>query len=114
MFGGQIALNHLHVSSQGNIILLNKQIDVPSSFIVNVSSVLHIHSYVDDKFFSKLLFKLGKYDKEYLNGTVNWRNKTLPMPSMIREYALRMALEGKFRTASEFASMFVKVTRNKL
>ncbi len=111
MFAGELALNHLHASFQAHIVK-TAELDMPSSEIgANLSCALHIHSYPDEKYFSKLLFRKGAYDKMvvlYSNGTIIWPKE--PEPPMVIEYAQRMALEGKFRTSAELRSIFETVT----
>jgi hypothetical protein len=86
LYGQSLGMNHLIATKQLNVIQLPNLIDYPSGNVEPIRSKLHIHVFHGDDMFSKFVFKMGRYD----NMTVSNENATL-----VKYYALKMALEGK-------------------
>ena len=86
LYGQSLGMNHLIATKQLNVIPLPNLIDYPSGNVESIFNKLHIHVFHGDDMFSKFVFKMGRYD----NMTVSDGNATL-----VKYYALKMALEGK-------------------
>lgn len=107
LYGQHLGLNHLMATNQLNVIKLQNHLDYPSGNNQSVFSMIHIHVFHGEMFFSKQMFKIGKYDK-MLNQTREIQNL-----NKVAFYACRMALEGKFFKNELLAEMLQKVNGKK-
>ena len=71
----------------------------------SVLKVLHIHVYHGDDMFSKFQFKDGKYDGLELPSEEN--------STLIKYYALKMAIEGKKKDPTDLVLQLKKETDKK-
>ena len=104
LYGQSLALNHLIALNELNVVKLEELIDFPSANTQSVFRKIHIHVFHGNEMFSKFLFKLGKYD----NMSVSNENATL-----VKYYALKMALEGKRTSEEKLYLQLVDVGKNK-
>jgi hypothetical protein len=104
LYGQSLALNHLIALNELNVVKLDELIDFPSANAQSVFRKIHIHVFHGHEMFSKFLFKLGKYD----NMSVSNENATL-----VKYYALKMALEGKRTSEEKLYLQLVDVGKNK-
>lgn len=87
LYGQNLALNHLIAKKSSNVVKIESLLDYPSGNILSIFKVLHIHVFHGDDMFSKFMFKAGRYDNLELPSNEN--------STLIKYYALKMALEGK-------------------
>ena len=99
MYGQSLGLNHLIATNQLNVLKLEGLIDYGSGNVESIFNKLHIHVFHGGDMFSKFVFKTGAYDKM----KVSEENATL-----VKYYALKMALEGKLLGEEQLASELKK------
>lgn len=90
LYGQHLALNHLIASQQLNVIKLVNHIDYPSGNNDSIFKMIHIHVFHGEGFFSKSMFKAGRYDQ--MTEEVKDKAKS----NMVAWFACRMALESKY------------------
>ena len=99
-----MAMNHLIVSKEINVIKLEDLIDYGSGNSESVFSKIHIHVYHGEDMFSKFMFRDQKYDN-------------LPLPyndtNLIKFYCLNIALESKRKSHNEIHGMLKDVIKLK-
>lgn len=99
MYAHTIVLNHLVAANQLNVVVLENQLDYPSSNEDSVFLVVHLHSYHTSTMFSKFALKMGAYDGIPLTEQLLASDKS-------RDYALRIALEAKRMPESFMFELF--------
>ena len=102
LYGQSIALNHLISTRQLNLIKLENQLDFPSADPSSIHKVINIHVFHGSSMFSKFDFKAGKYDS--MNVTDS---------DEVKDFCLKMALEGKRMSETQLLAMFVEQSKNK-
>ena len=86
------------------MVKLENHIDFPSGNTESIFKMMHIHVFHGDDMFSKFVFKAGRYD----NMSVSNENATL-----VKYYALKMALDGKRTTEENLYLQLKDVNKNK-
>jgi hypothetical protein len=104
LYGQNLAMNHLIKSNTINITKLDKLLDFPSANEESVFKKVHIHVFHGPDLFSKFRFMSGEYD-----------NLTIPYgdTSLVKFYAVNIALQSKRMQAFELYNIFKNVSRNK-
>jgi hypothetical protein len=101
MYGGHLALNHLHAAKKINLVKLTGLIDAPSANSEQaVATAIHVHVFPTWDMFSKYAYRMGHYDKMAI--VSEGRNA-----SLIKYYALNMALEAKRISNSDLYDLFL-------
>lgn len=108
LYGQHLGLNHLIGSQQLNVVKLENQLDYPSGNNHSIFNMLHIHVFHGDNLFSKFVFKVGKYNNITLDMIDEEKSK------LVNWFALKMALEGRNATKSQFSELYSNVTFNKI
>ena len=105
LYGQCMAMNHLIVSKEINVVKLENLIDYGSGNTESIFNKIHIHVFHGEDMFSKFMFRDRRYDN-------------LPLPyndtSLIKFYCLNIALESRRKTHIEMVKMLNDVIKMKL
>ena len=96
LYGQSLALNHLIATDQISIVKLENYFDFPAHLSNKIKNIVHIHVFRGEEMFSKSQLKAGNYN--YL------RNQTQDT-SVVKFYALDIALRAKYTYSYEMAQL---------
>jgi hypothetical protein len=99
-----MAMNHLIVTKEINVVKLENLIDYGSGNTESIFNKIHIHVFHGEDMFSKFMFRDGRYDN-------------LPLPyndtNLIKFYCLNIALESRKKPHDEMVKMLNDVIKIK-
>ncbi|CAF5213304.1 unnamed protein product, partial [Rotaria magnacalcarata] len=106
LYGQHLAINHLVGTNQiririGSDLLDQSTTDFTTQY-VQQGTRLNLHCWHTDNRFSKFAFKMGHYKQAELE---KYRNDTTA-----QAYAMRMALESKYMTLEQMASLVQNIS----
>jgi hypothetical protein len=98
-------MNHLIMSKTVHVTKLESLLDLPSTKNVSVFNAVHLHVFQSTSIFSKSSFRSNFYD-----------NLTIPYgdTSIVKFYALNIALESKRMQPFELYDMLKRVSSKKI
>lgn len=110
LYGQHLLLNHLIGTNQINVVKLQDQLDYPSGNNHSIDKMIHIHVFHGDNLFSKLVFRMGKYDN--MTSELD-KPENKARENQVNWFSFKMAMEGKYLKFEDLADLLSKAITKK-